>query len=68
MKVITGVSKKGYFNWPCPRNLREVVKLSAIERETPETIKQIWEDFHATKINTIGKVVSSSTMQTMMKK
>jgi len=30
------------FAYPCPRKLREIVKISAFERETPETIEMLW--------------------------
>ena len=34
------------FAYPCPRKLREIVKMSAMERETPETIDHIWTEYH----------------------
>ena len=34
------------FAYPCPRKLREIMKMSAIEREAPETIETIWNTYH----------------------
>lgn len=35
------------FNYPCPRKLREIVKLSLVERETPDKITDIWKEYHS---------------------
>ena len=33
-------SRRGFsFTYPCPRKLREIMKVSAIERENPEVIE-----------------------------
>ena len=34
------------FNYPCPRKLREIMKLSLIERENKDKIKDIWLEYH----------------------
>jgi ATP synthase F1 complex assembly factor 1 len=35
------------FTYPCPRNLREIMKLSLIEKEPKDKIKEIWNTYHA---------------------
>mmetsp|Transcript_52409 Transcript_52409/g.59908 ORF Transcript_52409/g.59908 Transcript_52409/m.59908 type:complete len:197 (-) Transcript_52409:257-847(-) len=53
---------KAGFSWtyPCPRLLRELTKMSAIEREQPSTIKQIWTDYHKEKEQTISSFLEPS--------
>ena len=34
------------FAYPCPRKLREIMKMSAIEKESPTTIETIWNTYH----------------------
>ena len=48
------------FNYPCPRKLREIMKMSAIERETPETIEMIWNTYHQQRSHTCAKVINPS--------
>jgi ATP synthase mitochondrial F1 complex assembly factor 1 len=48
------------FSYPCPRKLREIMKLSAIEKETPETIEMIWREYHNAKPFTVSRVLSTS--------
>ena len=40
-----GFSGSG-FAYPCPRKLREIMKMSAIEKEQTRTIEMIWNDYH----------------------
>ena len=48
--------KKSFtFTYPCPRKLREIAKLSLFEREKPDHIKTIWEEYH---VNKPGRVVT----------
>jgi hypothetical protein len=39
------------FNYPCPRKLREIMKMSMIEREPPHKVKDIWKEYHNPRIN-----------------
>lgn len=41
-----GPTRPFSFNYPCPRKLREIMKMSAIERESSETIEMIWNTYH----------------------
>ena len=39
MKLI-GINKRNFsFSYPCPRRLREIVKISLFEKETPQNIE-----------------------------
>ncbi|CAI2381152.1 unnamed protein product [Moneuplotes crassus] len=51
------------FNYPCPRNLREIMKMSLIEIESPETVKTIWSTYHKERKNTICHVFSATQYQ-----
>lgn len=59
---------KTYFSYPCPRNLREIVKMSMIEQESPVGIKQIWERYHLEKQNVISDVVDGDLMAKIIQK
>ena len=54
------------FSWPCPRKLREIVKMSAFEKETAETCKLIWNEYHHAKPHTVSTVLSKSQYQQLM--
>ena len=45
------------FTYPCPRKLREIAKMSAFEKLTPENIETLWKDYHNAKPHTISKVL-----------
>lgn len=47
------------FSWPCPRKLREIVKISAFERETSETCQMIWNEYHHAKPHTVSTVLTA---------
>lgn len=51
------------FAWPCPRKLREVVKMSAFEKETPETCVYLWNEFHHAKPENVATVLSHKQFQ-----
>ncbi len=34
------------FAYPCPRKLREIMKMSAIEKEPTKVIETIWNTYH----------------------
>ena len=45
------------FNYPCPRKLREVMKMSLIEREPAHVIKDIWLQYHEPRISNSADVI-----------
>lgn len=61
-------SKKTYFSYPCPRKLREIVKMTMFERETPEKIKDIWKQYYDEKPRALGMSIGSTDMELMVKK
>lgn len=42
MNTVFKLTRGFSFNYPCPRKLREVMKLSLIERERKDKIIEIW--------------------------
>jgi hypothetical protein len=61
-------AKKFYFSYPCPRKLREIVKITLFEREQPDKIKEIWQQYYQEKPHAIGLDINSDDMQTIVKK
>ena len=59
---------KNYFSYPCPRKLREIVKLSVLEKENKEQIKEIWKEYHQEKSKLISDVVDGKLMNTIKQK
>ncbi len=35
------------FTYPCPRKLREVIKMTLIERENKDKIVSLWMEYHS---------------------
>ena len=62
------ISRSFTFTYPCPRKLREIIKLSLVEKETPNTIKTIWGDYHANRSQNVSAVISSSQYITLYKR
>lgn len=58
--MINFTSRRFSFAYPCPRRLREIVKMSAFERETPETIEMLWTEYHRARTHTVSKVLTTS--------
>lgn len=56
------------FTYPCPRKLREVIKMSLIERETSVNIKSIWNQYHIGRPNNVSAVITSTQYQTLAKR
>lgn len=46
------------FNYPCPRNLREIMKMSLIEKEPPHQVKEIWKEYHKQRHQNIADVLT----------
>jgi hypothetical protein len=62
------ISKKLYFSYPCPRKLREIVKITLFEREQPDKIKEIWQQYYEEKPHAFGLDINSDNMQLIVKK
>lgn len=59
--MATTFTRRGFsFAYPCPRKLREIMKMSAIERETPETIEMIWREYHNAKPYTVSRSLNTT--------
>jgi ATP synthase F1 complex assembly factor 1 len=56
------------FSWPCPRKLREIVKISAFSKENEETCSMIWNEYHHAKPHTVSTVLSGSQYGELMSK
>ena len=54
------------FAYPCPRRLREIMKMSAIERESTATIEMIWNSYHQMRSHTVSKVLSPTLYMQLM--
>ena len=48
------------FSWPCPRLLREIMRMSAIEKETAENVEMIWNEYHHAKPHTVSTVLNKA--------
>ena len=56
------------FNYPCPRNLREVVKISTFTWEPAHVITNLWKEFHDSKPHTCGTTLTSEEYLRFTKK
>ena len=61
-------SKKSYFSYPCPRKLREVVKMTLFEKEPSEKVKEIWKMYYDGKPQAVGMDIGGAEMETIIKK
>ena len=61
-----GQTRRFSFTYPCPRKLREIVKMSAMEKETPETIDKIWTEYHTMRGHTISAVMTPSLYMNLL--
>jgi ATP synthase F1 complex assembly factor 1 len=61
-------SKKTYFTYPCPRKLKEIVKLSLFEKEQPGKIKEIWQKYYEDKHNAMGMDITNQEMDLCIQK
>lgn len=46
------------FTYPCPRKLREIMKMSLIEKEPTSKVEDIWKEYHSARINNTCTVLS----------
>ncbi len=56
------------FNYPCPRNLREIMKMSLIEKEPPHQVKEIWKQYHDQRHQNIADSFTKDEHITIQKK
>jgi len=56
------------FNYPCPRNLREIMKMSLIEKEPPNQVKEIWQEYHKTRHQNIADVFTKDEHAVIQRK
>jgi ATP synthase F1 complex assembly factor 1 len=65
MRNFINFQKKYYFSYPCPRKLREIVKMTLFEMETKDRIKDIWEEYHANKPKTVAYSIEAKEIERM---
>lgn len=58
-------ASRTYFTYPVPRKLRDVVKMSLFERESPETIRSLWRDRFHRSDTVIVTAMKTSEFETM---
>lgn len=46
------------FTQPCPRHMREILKMTLIERETPDKIRDVWNTYHSARPNNVSCVLT----------
>lgn len=56
------------FTYPCPRKLREVVKMSLFEREPKDRIVDLWLEYHKSKHNNVAYALSKSEWESFKRK
>ena len=68
MRNLIYFQRKSYFSYPCPRKLREIVKMSLMERESKENIKTIWEEYHSNKPKTVAYTIDANEINIIRNK
>jgi ATP synthase F1 complex assembly factor 1 len=63
-----GLGRGFSFTYPCPRKLREVIKMSLFEKESPATIKTIWNEYHLSRPTNVSNVITSGQYLTLNKR
>ena len=56
------------FNYPCPRNLREIMKMSMIEREPSHKIREIWKQYHQERHQNVAEVLNKDEFEVLKQK
>jgi ATP synthase F1 complex assembly factor 1 len=56
------------FTYPCSRKLKEVVKMSLFEKETPVNIEKLWKEYHNINQHTISKVLPTNLYLQLLQK
>lgn len=68
MNITFKIMRKFAFTYPCPRKLREIMKLSLIERENKDQICVLWNDYHKLKLDNISHVLEKQDYEFLLKK
>ena len=55
------------FTYPSPRKLREIMKMSMIEREMPHVVASIWEQYHQERPQNVSRVLTKAEYSTVRK-
>lgn len=48
------------FSFPAPRKLEQIIKYALLERESPEKIREIWNTYHDTRLDTVATTWSKA--------
>eukprot|EP00347_Sterkiella_histriomuscorum_P019289 403342215 len=60
MNSLLQFSRRNFaFTYPCPRKLREIVRISLFEKEQPSKIEEVWNDYHNAKPHVVSKVITT---------
>ena len=65
---MVGLARRFTFTYPCPRKLREVIKMSLFEKESASTIKTLWTEYHASRPANVSSVITSTQYLTLNKR
>lgn len=68
MKLFFKSVKSFSFTYPCPRRLREIMKLSLIEREDKDKIGYIWSNYHKMKLENIAHTLNKQEYEFLLRK
>ena len=66
--MLTRTLRRFTFNYPCPRNLREIMQMSLIEREGIDTIKTLWEEYHANRTENVAMIFTKEIFEQISSK
>lgn len=50
IKFQSFVAYRMSFTYPCPRKLREIMKMSLIEKEPAHVVRDIWKQYHEPRV------------------
>lgn len=56
------------FTYPCPRRMREIVKMTLIERETPDKVRDVWNTYHSARANNVSCVLTGYQFNLLKKR
>lgn len=56
------------FTYPCPRKLREIVKMTLFEKENSSTIKAIWNDYHLKRPQNVSTLITAHQFEVFQRR
>ena len=62
------VKKSFSFTYPCPRKLREIMKMSLIEREKKDKVIEIWKKYHENRTQNVCSFLMRKDYEYLLKK